>query len=297
MNSSFPRITVNGQAIPPEAVEFEFGRLIKFYAQHMPEEQVRAQLDALRQKAVEQTIGVRLLMEEAEHVALAVSDAEVDEQLARMQKEAGGPAKFMALMQRQKLTEPALREQIKRGRRMDKLVEQIAAGVPEPTEDDMRAHFDAHQEEYTRVERVQAQHILIKPAAETDEAKAAARAKLEEIRQRVQGGGAFASEAAAHSECPSGRQAGGSLGWFSRGMMVPPFDQAAFSLQVGELSGVIETAFGYHLIQKTGHEPAAPADYAEARESIRDFLRHAARGTALAEHVDALKAKARIEIV
>ncbi len=296
MHAKMPRITVNGQPIPPEAVEFELGRLVRFYSQHMPEEQVRAQLDALRQKAVEQTIGVRLLMEEAERLAITVSDAEVDERLAKMREEAGGPAKFAGLLQRQKMDEASLRAQITHGRRLDKLIEQIAADVPEPTEAEMREHFEAHKEEYTRVERVQAQHILVKPAENTEESKSAARAKLDEIRKRVEAGESFAGEAAAHSECPSGRQAGGSLGWFSRGMMVAPFDNAVFDMQVDQLSAIVETPFGYHLIQKTGHEPAAPADYGEAHDSIRDFLRHASRGAALTEHVAGLRAKAKIEI-
>ena len=201
-----------------------------------------------------------------------------------------------AMLQRQGQTEAGLREQVRRGRRADKLIAQVVGPVPAPTEDEMRAHFAAHQDEYARAERAQAQHILVKPTGSDEVARKAAQTKLEEIRARVKAGAAFADEAAAHSECPSGRQAGGSLGWFSRGMMVPAFDQAVFSMAVGELSGLVETPFGFHLIQKTGHEQAAAADYDEARENIRDFLRHAARGAALSAHVAELRARAKVVI-
>ena len=78
-------------------------------------------------------------------------------------------------------------------------------------------------------------------------------------------------------------------------MMVPEFDAAAFSMKVGELSGIIETQFGYHIIHKTGHEEETTTTFEDARESIRDFLRHATRGSALSAHVEGLKAKAKIE--
>ena len=297
MTNASPRITINGQPLPPAAIEFELGRLVKFYSQHMPEEQVRAQLPALREHAVEQAIGARLLFDEAAQLNISIPDADVDERVVQMKSQVGGVKKFEALLQQQKLTEPALREQIRAGRRVDKLVEQVVAAVAEPTEDEMRAHFANHQDEYVRPERAQAQHILVSPAAKDEAARTAAKEKIEEIRKRVQAGGNFADEAAAHSECPSGREAGGSLGWFSRGMMVPAFDEAAFSMKVGELSEIIETQFGYHIIQKTGHEEQIATTFEDARESIRDFLRHAARGSALSTHVAGLKAKAKIEKV
>ncbi len=291
MTNAYPTITIHGQVLPPEAIEFELGRLVKFYSQHLPEEQVRAQLPTLRERAVEQAIGARLLFDEAARQNLPVPDAEVDERLAQMKKQVGGAKKFETLLQRQKLTEAALRDQIRAGRRVDKLIEQTVAGVPEPTEAEMRAHFAAHEAEYIRPERVQAQHILVGSKGTGKEARAAAQAKITAIRERVQAGKSFADEAAAHSECPSGRESGGSLGWFGRGMMVPAFDTAAFSLAVGEISEIVETQFGFHIIQKTGHEEQTTTTFEDAHESVRDFLRHAKRGAALSAFVAELRRK------
>ncbi len=101
--------------------------------------------------------------------------------------------------------------------------------------------------------KVEASHILIthdegtRPAERTkDEAQAA----LEAIKAELDGGADFAELASEHSECPSGKS-GGSLGEFSRNMMVKEFEDAAFSLSVGETSGIVETDFGFHLIQRT----------------------------------------------
>ena len=143
-----PRVTVNGRELPPEAVIFELTRLVRFYRRHMPEAQVHAQMPLLRRKAVEQAIGARLLLEEAARTEPPVTDDEVDERVAAMRRQAGGAAKFTALLRKQKLELAVLREQIRRGRQADRLVARVTAGVPEPTEAEMRAHFEAHAAEY-----------------------------------------------------------------------------------------------------------------------------------------------------
>lgn len=290
-------IKVNGQVIPDEAIMYELTRLVKFYAEHMPEEEVRAQLDSLRRKAIDQAIGAKLLIDEAMRLDIQVSDAEVEESIVMMAEESGGMDELQKSLQKQGVSEKDFRDQVRRGRRVDKLVEKIVAGAPDPREDDLKAHFEQHREEFQRAERVQAQHILVSPTEKTEEARKEARQKLEEIRERIENGSDFGDEAAAHSDCPSGKQAAGSLGWFSRGMMVKPFDEAVFSLQIGELSSIVETEFGFHIIHKTAHEDAEAADFDEVRENIREFLRHTARGELLSAHVAELRAKAKIEIV
>lgn len=290
-------IKVNGQVIPEEAIQFELERLVRFYAEHgMSQEQIRAQLKTLAQQAAQQAIGTKLLLDEAAKLDIPVSDGEVDGQVEKIVQQVGGREAFQTALANQKTTEADFREQLKRGKRVDKLVEQAVAGVNEPTEDDILKHFNEHKGEFQAGERVLAQHILVSPDGDTQVSKDEARAKIEAIRERVLGGNKFDDEAAAHSMCPSGKE-GGSLGWFGRGMMVPEFDQAVFSMGKGEVSDVIETQFGYHIILKTDHEEAREADFDEVREKIRDMLRHARRGEAMTAFVEELKSKAKIEYV
>ncbi len=290
-----PTITVDGREIPPQAIEFELSRLIRFYSQHLPEDQIRAQLPILRRRAVEQAVGARLLTMEAMRLDIVVSETEIDDHVAVMRRQAGGADKFEELLKRQGFTMKDYREQVRLGRRTDKLVEQVTSSAAEPTEAEIAAHFEAHRAEYRKGERVRAQHILVKPADNTDKAKAEALLKIEEIRQRIIEGADFGEEAKANSDCPSGKD-GGSLGWFSRGMMVPEFDQAAFELPVGEVSEPIETQFGWHLILKNDFEEAAEADLDMVRDQIRDFLRHSRRGDLLASHVDELWSRSDIRM-
>lgn len=88
--------------------------------------------------------------------------------------------------------------------------------------------------------QVRASHILVKTEAE-----------VQKLQSELAGGAAFEALAKKVSQCPSGAE-GGDLGWFGRGMMVPSFEQAAFAMQVGEVSAPVKTQFGYHLIKLTG---------------------------------------------
>ncbi|MCL1922137.1 MAG: peptidylprolyl isomerase [Kiritimatiellaeota bacterium] len=289
-------IKVNGQVIPEEAVQFEFERLVRFYTEHgWSQEQIKSNLPELVEQAQNQAVGARLLLDEAARLDIAVSEAEVDKQVEDIIEQVGGREAFARALGAQGTTEARFREQMRQGKRVDKLVAQATAGVDEPTEADIEKHFAEHQSEFAKGERVLAQHILITPDGDTDHAKQEAREKISAILERVRGGKPFGDEAAAHSMCPSGKD-GGSLGWFGRGMMVPEFDAAAFAMKVGEVSDIIETQFGYHIIQKTDHETGGEADFDDVREQIRDLIRHARRGAAMTAYVDELKAKAQIEI-
>lgn len=102
---------------------------------------------------------------------------------------------------------------------------------------------------------VRASHILLmykgSQRSSATRTKEEARQQIEALRQKVAAGESFADLAKKHSDCPSGKQ-GGDLGKFGRGQMVPAFETATYALEVGKTSDIVETAFGYHLIQRTG---------------------------------------------
>jgi parvulin-like peptidyl-prolyl isomerase len=257
--------------------------------------QIKAQMGSLRKKAKEQAVGTRLLIEEASRLDFHIPPDYVERRLQTMVQNAGGAERFRALLGAQNLTEPMVRRSIEQGRRVDMLIEKVTEDVSEPTEKEMEAHFREHVKEYEKADRAEAQHILIRASRGDATAREAARAKLEGIRRELEDGADFSDLAAAHSDCPSGKKSGGSLGWFSRGMMVPEFDQAVFSMAVGEVSDIVETDLGCHLIHKSGHEAGGPPSFGEVGDKIREFLRHVRRGEAIAAHVEELKKKAVIE--
>ena len=234
-------------------------------------------------------------MAEAGRLDIRVSDEDIDERLGEMIENMGGADAFGRVLEKQNLTEALVRKSIEHGRKVDLLVDRIAEGLDDPTEDEISAHFEQHADEYSKPEQVQSRHILLKPESDSEADRATTRSRLLEIRCRVEEGADFAELAAAHSDCPSGRKTGGSLGWFSRGMMIPAFDEVVFNMVDGELSDVIETEAGMHLIHRTGYEESGPAAFLDVRDGIRDLLRHASRGEVITAYVEELKAKAVIE--
>jgi len=287
-------IKVNGEIIPESAIQYELARLVKFYSEHMSAEQLREQMPILKKKAKEQALGAKLLLMEAESLDISVPDADVLAKLDELVESLGGQERFDALLAKQDVKLETIRDGLLRSCRLDRHIAKITEGTPDPTEAEMEAHFESHQLEYRTSDRAQARHILVRPETDDEAGKSAARAKILEIRQRVDDGADFAEEAAAHSECPSGRSHGGSLGWVSRGTMVPAFDDLLFAMEVGALSDVVETEFGYHIIEKKAHEEGGPSDFDDVRENIRAFLRHAKRGEVISRYVAELKRKADI---
>jgi len=286
---------VNGEEIPESAVQYELDRLVKFYSEHMSPEQIKEQMNTLRNRARQQAIGAKLLIEEAERMDIKVPAAEIESKLQKMITNAGGKEAFERILKSQNLTMEIVSKSIEQGRQVDMLIEKITEEVPDPTEDEMKAHFKKHTKEYARPDRAQARHILIKVDSRRKKDRETARSKLLEIRRQIEEGANFADMAAVYSDCPSGKKTGGSLGWFSRGMMIREFDETVFLMEVGKLSDVVESKLGFHLIFKTGHKEGSEVSYEEVSEKVREFLRHSYRGETISAHVNELMEKAVIE--
>ncbi len=280
---------VNGQELSCEAVQFELDRLVRFYMSHgMTIDEVKKNLPKLEEKALDQAIGAKLLLDESARLDVPVSGADIDAEVAKVVQQVGGEENYKKALAAQNISEEQFRKELEKGVKVNKLVEQACASVADPTEDEVAAFYEAHKDEYVEPEQVLCQHILVKGSDD------AALDKIKAIRARIVAGADFAEEAKKHSDCPSGQQ-GGSLGWFGRGMMVPEFDKAAFEMKKGEVSGVISTQFGYHIIYKAGHKGGGKQTLVDVHDQIRDLLRHEARGRAMDAYVAQLREKATIE--
>ncbi len=287
-------ITVNGFPITEQSVDFELRRLVDFYTKHMPPECLQKELPQLREKARKQAIGTLLLRWDAERLHIHVPDEEVEETIQTMMTNAGSESRFKQILQSQSLSLQELRHSIQSGKRIDRLVAKITTACDDPREEELRCYFEAHRAEYINPESACARHVLVRPASETDEDGAVAQSKMREIRSKIEDGADFGDMAATYSECPSGKKSGGSLGWINRGSMVPEFDSIIFGLQDGELSDVVETPLGYHVIQRTASKGPLPSDFHECVDKIRELLRHDARGRLITAYVEELHEKVEI---
>lgn len=289
-------IRVNGQLIPEKAIITELKRLIDFYSRHMSRVEIARSMGDLAKRAKDHAIGTQLLIEEVKRRHIEVPEADVVAAVQDMVKRVGGEEPLETLLTQQGLTRAQLVASIRAGKQLDRLVDRVASAEPECTEKEMRDFYEEHPDHYTTPDQAQLRHILIKPATSSEADKEATRSRLAGLKQQLMEGADFGELAAAHSECPSGKEAGGSLGWVARGTTVPEFDQAVFEgVEAGDLSEVIETPLGFHLVEKLEQEEGEPLAFEEAKDRIRDLLKHERRGQALTRFVEKLRKDAVIE--
>ena len=147
---------------------------------------------------------------------------------------------------------------------------------------DAEKFYRENQKNFQVAEEITASHILIRPnvpagkekdTAAVAKADAEALAKIKTIQAKLKQGADFGALAEKESACPSGKSAKGSLGKFKRGMMVPEFDKAAFALKKGEMSDIVKTQFGYHIIKLTDRTPAGYEPLNKVKGDIKNYLK------------------------
>src|SRR5439155_25834420 len=134
---------------------------------------------------------------------------------------------------------------------------------------DVERFYNENSEQYSTPDQIRASHILLKTEGKDD---AAVKAKAEEILKEAKGGADFAELAKKHSEDEANAKNGGDLDYFARGRMVPEFDQAAFAMQPGQISDLVKTQYGYHIIKVVDRKPGTTRSLADVRQQITDQL-------------------------
>ena len=154
---------VNGFEVNKQAVGFELDRLVRFYMSHgMSMQEIKDNLPKLQEKALDQAIGARLLLERSQQLDVPVSAADIDAEVAKVVEQVGGEENFKKALAAQNITEEAFRSELEKGARVNKLVEQACTGVEEPTEQEVTDFYEAHKSEYVTEPKVLCQHILVK---------------------------------------------------------------------------------------------------------------------------------------
>ena len=143
------------------------------------------------------------------------------------------------------------------------------------TEEDQKQYYTLYKNKFSFPEQVKARHILLKFSPNiSEEEKKKVKEKAELVLERLKKGEDFAELATAYSEDPSSAKKGGDLGYLQKGKMVKPFEEAAFSLKPGQLSGIVETKFGYHIIKVEEHKEAGTKPFDEVKDSIKEQVQN-----------------------
>lgn len=204
-------------------------------------EEGQASLDALREQVLAQLIDQVLIKQAADDMGLTVTSEELDASIAKIKEDLGSDQAFAEALAANNLTEEEFRKLQRQQLLSRKVMDQITGELPD------------------EAEQVHARHILVET-----------REEAEAIQEQLENGADFAELAREHSTDETTRDEGGDLGFFPRGVILPEFEEVAFSLEVGERSGIVETPFGYHIIEVLERETRPIPD--EIREGLRQQM-------------------------
>jgi peptidyl-prolyl cis-trans isomerase C len=249
----------------------------------------------MEKQALQQLISAELLYQAGQKLEVKDLDKQIEDKLAQGKARFANEQDFAKAIKDLEMDENALRDYTRRDLIISNFVEKQIMPKVTVTEEDARKFYEQNPDKFTRSESVKASHILlgVDQKATADEKKTA-REKAEKLRKELAGGADFAALAKANSTCPSSQQ-GGDLGYFGKGQMVPAFEKTAFALKPGEISDVVETQFGYHIIKLTEKKAAEKVEFKEARSRIEEYLKNQKVGAAVNDFLTETRKSAKIE--
>jgi peptidyl-prolyl cis-trans isomerase C len=285
---------VNGNEISDKALEFELKQVKQRFSQQgikLSEDQTKE----VRNKTLNNLIDQELLFQDSRNKGIKIETEAVTERLADLKKRFPTEADFGKTLQNVGLTEADLRKKIARGLAIEELINSQITDKIVISDEENKTFYDKHPEFFKKPGQIRASHILIKVDPKADDTqKALAKQKIKTLQQKLDNGEDFGALAKEYSEGPSNVK-NGDLGYFGRGRMVKPFEDAAFALKSGEISGVVETQFGYHLIKVTDKQPETTVAYEDVKQKITQHLKQEKSKTEVEAYIKKLRTSAKIE--
>ena len=287
-------VEVNGVKLTQKEVDEKIDRTLASVQGMVPPEQMGQFKENIQGKLVEDFIARTLLNEEIEKNKIVVDDSEVTKALGEVEAKVPPGMTLEEMLKQGGITMEEMKENISFSLRANKLFASQIKSDYTPSEADIQKYYTDNKKKYDKPETIHARHILIKVDEKDEEkVKLEKKAKIEALRKQIIEGADFEEVAKANSDCPS-KDRGGDLGTFPRGRMVKPFEDAAFTQKVNEVGPVIETKFGYHIIQVVEHNQANQQSMDEVKVTITETLQNQKKQEMATTYMDGLKGKAKI---
>ncbi len=261
-----------------------------------PDASVAEDPQAVRQKLLENLIDRELLLQEAHRQGLTISTARVLRRIERL------PEKLQTRPGQETVTngdaaagDDAFFRYVQEGMLIERLLEKELPQIGAVTEKNARAYFDENRSRFIHPEEVHLRHILIQlPPKVSMEERQKAYLRMQALAQQLAEGADFATLAIDASQCPSSAR-GGDLGYLTREHLYPTLAQAAFALVPGQVSRIVESPAGYHLLLVSDRRPARQLSFLLVREGLQKMLRTEQQQKATRRYIRALREAATIE--
>lgn len=285
---------VNGVTITQVAFQKE----LNFHLQRATQQGMQVsetEMAKLKEDVLESLIEREILYQESQKTGIKIEAKAVDEQLSVIKQRFPTEKDYQNALEQMNFSEEDVKMQIERGLAIKGLIDQQIGQKIIVTDEESKAYYDGNPQLFKQPEQVKASHILIKVESNADEKqKGEARQKIIDVQAKLENGEDFAALAKEYSEGPSSDR-GGDLGYFRRGQMVKPFEDAAFTMKPNEVSGIVETRFGYHLIKVYDKKPETVLAYAEVKDKLNARMKQQKTEQEAGKYIDELKKDAKIE--
>ena len=273
---------VGTDKITIEEFEESFSSTGKRYASNYPMDRK----NSLKLKAayLNQLIEEKLIMAEARRMKINVGTEEIDATIAGLKKNYGDNNSFKKVFIDEHLDLDVWREKVKKKLLVEKVIYQTVSSQVEISDDEIRVYYDSNVEEFHSDEQVRVRQIFLMDEREASKA-----------RERVRAGDDFAAVATEVSQSPDASE-GGYLGYFGRGIMPPEFDDTVFTMEVGSLSEVVRSTYGYHIFLLEDRRAERDLAFEDVKDKISEVIRRNKEERLYGKWIDGLRTKNNIEI-
>lgn len=290
-------VEVEGVKLTKAVLDGKLQKKLATLKDQIPAESLDQAKAEIRKGLVDEFVVRTLLNREIGNKKVAATDKEIADVMEEIKSQLPPGVTMEELLKKNMMDAPKMHEEIGFNIRINKLITQELGGKAKATDKEITDFYGKNRDKFKKPETVHARHILMAKAPEdTEKIKADKKAKAEELRKQLAGGADFADLAAKNSDCPS-KQNGGDLGFFTRGQMVKPFEDAAFSQKNNEIGPVVETDFGFHIIQVLEHQSEQVTKLeGDVKKRIGAFLEQQKQQAAFDGLVKKLKSGANIVV-
>jgi peptidyl-prolyl cis-trans isomerase C len=289
--------TVNGIPIYSDRLNVDIKKRLKKFKKYGMKDAPPDLMYSVQRRALDKEIKNELIRQESKKLKITDIDKKAEEKFLAIKNKYPDEAMFNRYLEMRKLTIDKMKANLRDSVYIDEYLLKQKISDPEIPENIIRSFYESNPNNYRIEEAVKVSHILIKVADNaTEKDTKKAYLKAVKIRKNILDGNDFAETAIEKSECNSA-SGGGSLRYVVRGYMPKEFEEAAFALEIDEISEVVKTKYGYHIIKVSEKVPEGTRPYEEARDFIKKYFQMDETKKRLNDHIAKLKEKAEIEIL
>jgi peptidyl-prolyl cis-trans isomerase C len=290
-------VEVDGVKMTKAQLNAELQKRLAMLKGQIPADKLENAKAEIRKGLVDEFVMSTLLNKEVAAKKVTATEKEIAAVMEEMKSQLPAGVTMDELIKKNRIDVAKMRDDIGMNIKINKLIEKALGGKIKITDKETADFYEKNKDKFTKPETVHARHILVsRVPADTEKNLTDKKAKAEDLRKKLLGGADFADLAAKNSDCPS-KQAGGDLGTFTRGQMVKPFEDAAFSQEKNAIGPVVETDFGFHIIQVLDHQASQVVKLdTDTKQRINTYLESEKRKSAFDGIVKGLKAAANIVV-